>query len=71
MSIIESIEESHRIDDLERKKRQDKFGNYDNPENGCPNCGRYRIMIGKDKKHRCEKCSWCLEDKAYDVDMSL
>ncbi len=43
-----------------------KFGEYDNPENGCPNCSRYRIMLGDDGKHRCEKCYWCIEDKEYD-----
>ena len=47
-----------------------KYGDYDNPENGCPNCGRYRIMLGDDKKHRCEKCYWCIEDNEYDEEFS-
>lgn len=45
-----------------------KCGNYDNPENGCPKCGRQRVMLGADKKHRCEKCAWCIEDNDYDGD---
>ena len=45
-----------------------KNGDYDNPENGCPNCGRFRVMKGDDKKHRCEKCGWCIEDDQYDAD---
>lgn len=43
-----------------------KLGDYENPEGGCPNCGRHRIMRGDDGKHRCEKCAWCIEDAGYD-----
>ena len=39
-----------------RNRSQAKMGDYDNPDTGCPNCGRYRIMLGDDGKHRCEKC---------------
>lgn len=46
--------------------QQSKHGEYDNPEDGCPNCGRHRVMIGDDKKHRCEKCSFCIEDNEID-----
>ena len=49
-------------------KQHSKNGDYDNPENGCPNCGRFRVMKGDDKKHRCEKCGWCIEDDQYDAD---
>ena len=45
-----------------------KCGDYDNPENGCPKCGRQRVMLGDDKKHRCEKCAWCIEDNDFDGD---
>jgi hypothetical protein len=47
-----------------------KNGNYDNPKDGCPSCSRHRVMIGDDKKHRCEKCAWCIEDNEYDGDFS-
>lgn len=47
-----------------------KNGDYDNPENGCLNCGRFRVMKGDDKKHRCEKCGWCIEDDQYDADFT-
>ena len=43
-----------------------KEGDYDNPENGCPNCGRHRVMVGVDGNHRCEKCAWCIEDSEID-----
>jgi hypothetical protein len=38
---------------------------YDNPDNGCPNCGRYRIELCRNGKHRCEKCGWVVEDEIY------
>ncbi len=40
-------------------------GDYDNPPDGCPNCGRQRIMLCQDEKHHCEKCWWCIEDNKY------
>lgn len=43
-----------------------KMGAYENPPNGCPNCSRHRVMVGADKKHRCEKCAWCIEDNERD-----
>lgn len=52
-----------------RNRSQAKMGDYDNPDTGCPNCGRYRIMLGDDGKHRCEKCCWCIEDKEYDMEL--
>ena len=50
------------------QEQSKKVGPYDNPEEGCPNCGRFRIMLGDDQKHRCEKCCWCIEDKEIDFD---
>ena len=47
-----------------------KCGDYENPENGCPNCGRHRVTIGNDGKHRCEKCAGCIEDGGIDSDRS-
>lgn len=41
------------------------IGDYDNPENGCENCGRYRVLLCGNDKHRCEKCNWCPELKKY------
>ncbi len=55
------------IEDTSLDSDMSKFGDYDNPKDGCPNCGRYRIMLGDDKKHRCEKCGWCIEDEDYDT----
>lgn len=48
------------------KRNHAKNGPYDNPDNGCPNCGRHRVMVGADGKHRCEKCAWCIEDNKQD-----
>lgn len=34
----------------------------------CPNCGKTHVVACKDKKHRCAKCGWCIEDKAKDFE---
>jgi len=52
------------------EEQQAKVGKYDNPKNGCPNCGRDRVMVGDDGKHRCEKCAWCMEENQIDTDFS-
>jgi tRNA(Ile2) C34 agmatinyltransferase TiaS len=70
MSIIKSIENSWKEEESFNERNQLKIGPYENPENGCPNCGRHRIMKGDDNKHRCEKCYWCIEDNAYDNEFS-
>lgn len=41
------------------------LGDYDNGENGCPNCGRHRLCKTPNGKHRCEKCNWVVEDSCY------
>ncbi|WP_296246259.1 hypothetical protein [uncultured Stenotrophomonas sp.] len=46
-----------------------KLGPYENPPDGCPNCGRSRVMVGDDGLHRCEKCCWCIEEGVFDRDM--
>ena len=66
MSITNSIKDTWREEALFEEKNQLKIGSYENPEQGCPNCGRHRIMKGNDNKHRCEKCCWCIEDNDYD-----
>lgn len=53
-------------DDDFQERNAAKMGDYDNPYEGCPNCGRCRVMVGEDGKHRCEKCAWCIEDGDYD-----
>ena len=64
---------SHFYDDTEERENErtqkDKCGDYANAETGCTNCGRNRVMLGSDGKHRCEKCCWCLEDGDYDLDL--
>ena len=57
-----------RRDEEERFQRiKEKYGDYH--PGPCPNCGRYRLMEGKDGKRRCEKCHWCIEDNDYDLEM--
>lgn len=34
-------------------------------EQDCPNCGRHRLCICTNGKHRCEKCNWCPELETY------
>lgn len=41
------------------------LGDYDNGENGCPNCGRFRLCKTPNGKHRCEKCNWVPEINGY------
>lgn len=41
------------------------LGDYDNPPEGCPNCGRHRLCKCDNGKHRCEKCNWVPEDNTY------
>ena len=41
------------------------LGEYDNPPDGCPNCGRFRLCICDNGKHRCEKCNWVPENDEY------
>ena len=68
MGLSEQIGKQQAEEEAFRMRNLEKIGDYDNPENGCPNCGRHRIMIGDDEKHRCEKCYWCIEDNAYDLE---
>lgn len=48
--------------------QRDKCGDYTGEPCANPQCGRERVMLGKDGKRRCEKCAWCLEDNGYDFD---
>lgn len=32
---------------------------------GCPHCGRMRLCLCSNGKHRCEKCNWCPELDDY------
>lgn len=34
-------------------------------ETPCPNCGRIRVEHWTCGKDICEKCHWCIQDKAY------
>ena len=53
-------------DEKEKKLSEDwKLGEYDNPDNGCVHCGRHRVCICQNGKHRCEKCNWCPEIGDY------
>lgn len=52
-------------DEEDRQRDQWALGEYDNGETGCPNCGRDRLCLCPNGKHRCEKCNWCPELKGY------
>lgn len=60
------IDSMYADEEARDKRNAAKMGEYENPDNGCPNCGRHRVMRGDDGKHRCEKCAWCIEDNSYD-----
>lgn len=52
-------------DEEERLIQEWSLGDYDNGENGCPKCGRHRLCICQNGKHRCEKCNWSPELNDY------
>ena len=69
MSFAEELGNTWKEEEAFMQRNANKCGDYENPENGCPNCGRFRVMLGDDKKHRCEKCCWCIEDADYDLEL--
>jgi phage/plasmid primase-like uncharacterized protein len=68
MSITDDINKTRTEEEEYLKQQESKCGNYVSGE--CPECGRRRLILGKDGKRRCEKCCWCVEDKAYDMEFS-
>jgi hypothetical protein len=54
----ESLEEKE-----DRERAEWALGDYDN--DGCPHCGRHRLCLCPNGKHRCEKCNWCPELNHY------
>ena len=59
MSILDGYEEE------EQQRKEWALGDYGNGKNGCPNCGRNRLCICANGKHRCEKCNWSPELNDY------
>lgn len=51
------------IDDGDTKERKYDLGDYVSED--CPNCGRQRLCICENGKHRCEKCNWVVEENMY------
>ena len=47
----------------EALKAQWALGDYEPYD--CANCGRQRVCKCPNGKHRCEKCNWVPEDRAY------
>lgn len=56
----ESLEEKE-----DRERAEWALGEYDNGDAGCPHCGRHRLCMCPNGKHRCEKCNWCPELNDY------
>lgn len=42
-----------------------QMGDYKNSDEGCERCGRHRVCICTNGKHKCEKCGWSPELKAF------
>jgi len=61
MSILNSEQEEK----YQEEQNAWALGDYDNGENGCPHCGRFRLCICQNGKHRCEKCNWSPELNSY------
>lgn len=49
----------------DRESAEWALGQYDNCDAGCPNCGRFRLCVCANGKHRCEKCNWSPELNDY------
>jgi len=60
------FDEGRKEEDEKRDRNNSKMGDYTGDD--CPNCSRQRIMKSDDGKHRCEKCGWCIEDNAIDLE---
>jgi len=41
------------------------LGEYANGDTGCTHCGRHRLCLCPNGKHRCEKCNWSPELNDY------
>ena len=52
-------------DDYEAEHKAWALGDYANGDTGCPHCGRMRLCICANGKHRCEKCNWSPELNDY------
>jgi len=56
-----------RIAEFQREEAQERaawsLGDYSGTP--CENCGRQRVCKCPNGKHRCEKCNWVPEDRAY------
>ena len=66
-SLAYNISRQQQEDFEHSEKQRAKCGEYTG--DSCPNCGRFRVMLGDDNKRRCEKCAWCIEDSGYDGDL--
>lgn len=60
MNTLKSLEEYHEEEDA--IKADWILGDY---TGCCPKCGRQRLCICPNGKHRCEKCNWCPENNSY------
>lgn len=60
MNLADQIEKGRKAESKEIEEWG--LGDYDNGESGCPKCGRHRLCICGNGKHRCEKCHWCPEE---------
>ncbi len=48
-----------------------RFNLYDNSQSVCAACGRNRISLCLNGKHRCEKCDYCPEENRRIPDEEL
>ena len=64
---LKGLQEQQEEEERWRDEQRSKCGDYTNQN--CTNCGRERVMLGSDGKHRCEKCSWVQEDNERDFDL--
>ena len=60
MSLSGEMQKDYRLQD---KRQLDWVGDYTKDE--CTKCGRFRVLLCNNGKHRCEKCGWCPEEDKY------
>lgn len=65
---LKGLQEQQEEEGHWRDEQRSKCGDYTNQN--CTNCGRERVMLGNDGKHRCEKCYWVQEDNERDFDLA-
>jgi predicted RNA-binding Zn-ribbon protein involved in translation (DUF1610 family) len=61
----QSLSQSIAAQEVEDEALRAQWALGDYEDYSCPNCGRQRVCKCPNGKHRCEKCNWVPEDRAF------